>query len=83
MMDSYLLMTDSYMYHGGLVEIDESANMINESAMSKNESTIFGNESATLIYESVTKYVLDFFLCAGFVLFDDGFINMAWRTRQK
>jgi hypothetical protein len=52
------------MYHGGLIEIDESANMINESAMTKNESTIFGNESATLIYESVTKYVLDsFFVC--------------------
>ncbi len=52
-------MTASYMYHGGLVEIDESANMLNEFAMSKNESTTFGNESSTLIDESVTKYVPD------------------------
>jgi hypothetical protein len=62
--DSYLLMTDSYMSRGGLVEIDESADMINESAIGKNECTIFLYESATASNESVRKYVPDsFFWC--------------------
>jgi hypothetical protein len=54
-------MTDSDIYHGGLVEIDESAKKVNKSTMTKNESTICHNESATLKYESVTKYVPDSF----------------------
>ena len=41
MTGSYLLMTDSYMCRGGLVEIAESADMKNESANAKNECTMF------------------------------------------
>jgi hypothetical protein len=64
MTDSYLLMTDSYMCRGGLVEIAESADMINESAIARTECTIFLNESATARNEPVRKYVPDsFFWC--------------------
>jgi hypothetical protein len=59
MTDSYLLMTDSYMCRGGLVEIAESAEMKNESANAKNECTMFLNESATARNESVRKYAPD------------------------
>ncbi len=54
--DSYFMMPDSFIRHGGLVKKSESATKINESATCKNESSLCLNESASLKYEFGTKY---------------------------
>jgi hypothetical protein len=45
MTDSFSVMADSYICHGALVEIDESAKRVNESYRIINESAIKNNES--------------------------------------